>query len=115
MLKVLDPSKCLDEIYRKHNILKFDELVNLEQNKLGYKMNNNLLPLNLANVLLTDRTGKTLKKQHRYSTRQKEHPNLPNHRSKLYNDSFLVQSIKSYNNLNADIKTLKRCINSLLP
>ena len=53
-VKVLDPSKCLDEIYRKHNILKFDELVNLEQNKLGYKMNNNLLPLNLANVLLTD-------------------------------------------------------------
>ena len=104
-VKVLDPSKCLDEIYRKHKILKFDELVNLEQNKLGYKMNNNLLPLNLANVLLTDRIGKTLKKQHRYSTRQKEHPNLPNHRSKLYNDSFLVQSIKSYNNLNADIKT----------
>ena len=106
-VKVLDPSKCLDEIYRKHNILKFDELVNLEQNKLGYKMNNNLLPLNLANVLLTDRTGKTLRKQHRYSTRQKEHPNLPNHHSKLYNDSFLVQSIKNYNNLNADIKNLK--------
>ena len=32
---------------------------------------------------------------------------LPNHRSKLYNDSFLVQSIKSYNNLNVDIKNLK--------
>ena len=102
-VQVLDPSKCLDEIYRKHKILKFDELVNLEQNKLGYKMNKNLLPLNLANVLLTDR----IEKQHRYSTRQKEHPNLPNHRSKLYNDSFLVQSIKSYNNLNADIKNLK--------
>ena len=82
-------------------------MVNLEQNKLGYKMKNNLLLLNLANVLLTDRIGKTLKKQHRYSTRQKEHPNLPNHCSKLYNDSFLVQSIKSYNNLNADIKNLK--------
>ena len=106
-VKLLDVSKCLDEIYRKHKILKFDELVNLEQNKLGYKMNNNLLPLNLARVLLTDRIGETLKKQHKYNTRQKEHPNLPNHHSKLYNDSFLVQSIKSYNNLNADIKNLK--------
>ena len=106
-VKLLDQSKCLDEIYRKHKILKINELVNLEQNKLGYKMNNNLLPLNLANVLLTDQIGKSLKKQHRYSTRQKEHLNLPNHRSKLYNDSFLVQSIKSYNNLNADIKKLK--------
>ena len=106
-VKLLDLPKCLDEIYRKHKILKFDELVNLEQNKLGYKMNNNLLLFNLANVLLTDQIGKTLKKQHRYNTRQKEHPNLPNHRSKLYNDSFLVQSIKSYNHLNADIKNLK--------
>ena len=50
-VKLLDVSKCLDETYRKHKILKFDELVNLEQNKLGYKMNNNLLPLNLARVL----------------------------------------------------------------
>ena len=104
-VKLLDRSKCLNEIYRKHKILKFDDLVNLEQNKLGYKLNKNLLPLNLANVLLTDRIGKTLKKQHRYSTRQKENPNLPNHRSKLYNDSFLVQSIKNYNNLN-NLKTL---------
>ena len=70
-------------------------------------MNNDLLPLNLAKVLLTDRIGKTLKKQYKYSTRQKDHPNLPRHRSKLYNDSFLVQSIKNYNNLNLDTKNLK--------
>ena len=61
-VKLLDRSKCLNEIYRKHKILKFDDLVNLEQNKLGYKLNNNLLPSNLANILLTDRIGKTLKK-----------------------------------------------------
>ena len=106
-VKLLDLSKCLDEIYRKHKILKVDELVNLEQKKLGYKLNNDLLPLNLAKVLLTDRIGKTLKKQHKYSTRQKDHPNLPSHHSRLYNDSFLVQSIKNYNNLNLDTKNLK--------
>ena len=61
-VKLLDLSKCLDEIYRKHKILKLDELVNLEQKKLGYKLNNDLLPLNLAKVLLTDCIGKTLKK-----------------------------------------------------
>ena len=32
-VKLLDLSKCLDEIYRKHKILKVDELVNLEQKK----------------------------------------------------------------------------------
>ena len=61
-VKLLDLSKHLDEIYRKHKILKLDELVNLEQKKLGYKLNNDLLPLNLAKVLLTDHIGKTLKK-----------------------------------------------------
>ena len=106
-VKLLDLSKRLDEIYRKHKILKVDELVNLEQKKLGYKLNNDLLPLNLAKVLLTDRIGKTLKKQHKYSTRQKYLPNLPSHHSRLYNNSFLVQSIKNYNNLNLDTKNLK--------
>ena len=105
-VKLLDLSKRLYIIYRKHKILKLDELVNLEQKKLGYKLNNNLLPLNLAKVLLTDSIGKTLKKQHKYCTRQKDHPNLPSHHSKLYNDSFLVQSIKNYNNLNLDTKNL---------
>ena len=61
-VKLLDLSKHLDEIYRKYNILKLDELVNLEQKKLGYKLNNDLLPSNLAKVLLTDCRGKTLKK-----------------------------------------------------
>ena len=61
-VKLLDLSKHLDKIYRKYNILKFDELVDLEQEKLGYKLNNNLLPPNLAKVLLTDHKGKTLKK-----------------------------------------------------
>ena len=103
-VKLLDLSKCLDEIYRKHKILKVDELVDMEQKKLGYKLSNDLLPLNLAKVLLTDRIGKTLKKQHKYSTRQKDYPNLPSHCSRLYNDSFLVQSIKNYNNLNLDTK-----------
>ena len=106
-VKLLDLSNHLDDIYRKHNILKLDELVNLEQKKLGYKLNNNLLRPNLANVLLTDPRGKTLKKQHKYSTRQKDHPNLPNHCSKLYNDSFLVQSIKNYNNLDLVTKNIK--------
>ena len=47
------------------------------------------------------------KKQHKYSTRQKDHPNLPNHCSRLYNDSFLVQSNKNYNDLNPVIKNSK--------
>ena len=53
-VKLLDLSKQLNKIYKKHKILKLDELVDLEQKKLGYKLNNNLLPPNIAKVLLTD-------------------------------------------------------------
>ena len=105
-VKLLDLSKNLNDIYRKHKMLKLDDLVNLEQRKLGYKLNNDLLPPNLAKVLLTDRRGKTLQKQHKYNTQQKDHPNLPNHLSRLYNDIFLVQSIKNHNNLNSATKNL---------
>ena len=110
-VKLLDKSQQLNDIYNKHKILKLDDLVDLEQKKLGYKPNNNLLPKNLAKVLLTDQQGKTLKKVHKYNTRHKDHPNLPDHYSKLYN-SFLVQSIKNYNNLSPAPKKSKHCINS---
>ena len=60
-VKLLNTSKQLNEIYKQHKILKLDDLVDLEQKKLSYKLNNNLLPLNLAKVMLTNHRGKTLK------------------------------------------------------
>ena len=48
--------------------------------------------------------GNSLSKQHRYNTRDKMLPNLPKHTSKMYNDSFLLQSLKNYNSLESTIK-----------
>ena len=64
-VKLLNKTEQLNEIYKQHRIIKLDDLVDLEQKKLGYKLNNNLLPPNLEKVLLTDHVGKTLKKQHK--------------------------------------------------
>ena len=64
------------------------------------------LPENLEKLLLTNSKGCPLKKQHHYETRNKKLPNLPRHFSKLYNHSFLHQSLKNYNNLG---DTMKNC------
>ena len=106
-VKLLNKTEQLNEIYKQHRIIKLDDLVDLEQKKLGYKLNNNLLPPNLEKVLLTDHVGKTLKKQHKYNTRQKDNPNLPKHQSRLYSDSFLVRSIKNYSEVSATVKNSK--------
>ena len=48
-VKLIDPILDRDEIFRKHKILKFDDMIKVEQCKLGYKLCHNLLPKALAN------------------------------------------------------------------
>ena len=98
-VKLIDLTKSMEDTYKKHKILTLEQLVDLEQKKLCYNFNHNHLPLNLEKLMLTNCRGKSLKKQHAYNTRLKKYPNLPTHKSKVYNNSFLVQSLKNYNAL----------------
>ena len=82
-------------------------MIDLEQKKLGYKLNHGDLPLNLEKLMLTNSLGAPLKKQHCYNTRKKQLLNLPQHKSKIYNDSFLLHSLKKYNSLDVTIKNCK--------
>ena len=82
-------------------------MIDLEQKKLGYKLNRGELPENLEKLLLTNSKGFSLRKQHHYETRNRKLPNLPKHFSKQYNNSFLHQSLKNYNNLDDTIKNCK--------
>ena len=47
-VKLIDNTVPTDKVFIKHRILPFEQLVQLEQCKLGYKLCNNLLPQNLA-------------------------------------------------------------------
>ena len=47
-VKLIDPTLNKDEIFRKHKILKLDDMVKVEQCKLGYKLCHGLLPKALA-------------------------------------------------------------------
>ena len=106
-VKLLNINKSVDYLYAKHHVLKLDHVIDLEQKKLGYKLIHGELPVNLEKLILTDSFGTTLKKQHCYNTRGKQLPNLPNHISKTYNESFLLQSLKKFNGLDPTVKTCK--------
>ena len=60
-----------------HRLLKVDEIIRLEQLKLGYKLKNNLLPESLTSQLSTDPDRKCLTKKHGYATRTKGVLNIP--------------------------------------
>ena len=106
-VKLLNINKSVDYLYVKHRVLKLDHVIDLEQKKLGYKLIHGELPPNLEKLILTDSFGTTLKKHHCYNTRGKQLPNLPNHISKTYNESFLLQSLKKFNGLDPTVKTCK--------
>ena len=51
--------------------------------------------------MISDAGGKSLKKTHKYMTRNKSIPNLPQIKLNAYQKSFLVKSISLYSNLSS--------------
>ena len=81
-VKLLNLNKKTDYSYKKYGILTLEHIIDLEQKKLGYKLNHGDLPLKLEKLMLTNSLGTPLKKQHCYNTQKKQLPNLPQHKSK---------------------------------
>ena len=59
---ILDTRLSLTDLYRKYKILSIDNVIDLELCKLGFKLNNDMLPVNLLVSLKGDARGKTFKK-----------------------------------------------------
>ena len=85
-MKIIGPNRSLEVGYKQHKILHISDIIELENNKLGYKIANILLPTNLLRCLETSYDSKTLKRQHGYMTRNKKELNIPI----LRKESFLV-------------------------
>ena len=110
-----------DEITKKYRILGLEKLVRLEQMKIGYKLCHNLLPTNVAVQIRHDHKGQNMSKEHKYQTRNKYIPNLPQVYNNKYKSSFLFCAIREYSVLKRELKrspTLKsfvcRCKKYLL-
>ena len=104
-VKLIDPRVDVDELYRKHKILRFVDMVNIEQCKMGYKLCHGLLPKALGANMVKDHQNENLVKSHKYPTRNKLVTNLPNALGNKYRSSFLFNSIKLYSALDNRLKT----------
>ena len=93
-------TKCLKYINKRISqphelkLLSVKQLVQLEHAKLGYRLQNKLLPRKIIQIIATDSSNKSLEKTHRYHTRNKNKLTLPKIKKKNYRDSFLYQANK---------------------
>ena len=95
-VKLIDPKKDIDNIYKNHKILKIKEMIELEEVKFGYK---------LQTIVDHDLSGHPLNKKHSYNTRNKKILNCPSAHNHKYRNSFLNKGIVSFSNLSYSLKS----------
>ena len=95
-ISLIDPTMSTEEIIKKYRILGLEKLVRLEQMKIGYKLCHNLLPTKVATLIRHDHKGHNMSKEHKYQTRNKYIPNLPQVHNNKYKSSFLFCAIREY-------------------
>ena len=101
---LINPNSSVDEIFRNCKILRFTDMVQFEQCKMGYKLCHNLLPAKLTQNMLLDHKSHSIVKEHRYPTRHKGVPNLPVVTNVKYRSSFLYRAIREYSALDNNLK-----------
>ena len=80
--------------YKDNKILRINEIIMLENEKLGYKLIKKKLPKNITDQIKSDSSGMSLEKDHRYPTRSKSLPNRPVVNKKNYMNSFLMKCLQ---------------------
>ena len=99
--------------YKKEKMLRLEELI-LENTKLSFKLQHNLLPPKLHSMLSSDSKRKSLEKKHQYETRTKNIPKIPSAQTKQYHSSCLFQSIKDYENIPLEIRNSRTLLTFIL-
>ena len=104
---LIDPSKKIEELFRRYKILKVTDLIRLELCKLGYKLCHDLLPKKLAEKMRKDHKQLSIEKTHKYPTRSKKTPSLPKVAGAKYRSNFLYNCIKAYGELDYTTRQAK--------
>ena len=107
-MRLIDGRLAVNQVYVKYKKIKLEQVIDLELCKMGFKLQSSELPVNLLDTFKSNSKGDSLKKTHRYNTRQKNEPNLPLITSKKYHQSFLFQAIKRYSILPVKIKNITK-------
>ena len=106
-IRLIEPNMNTSSIYKKHRLATIDQIISIENIKLGFCIDRKLVPAELYKVITEDSKGQTLMKTHGYSTRNKSMPNLPRVRSLKYQSSFLSKGIKEFSKLPQELKDIK--------
>lgn len=81
----------INKCYKELKILKFEEIIKHEAGKFLYNFKKGNVPI-IINTIFEE-------SQHNYNLRNSGIPRIGAHKSKLYNTSFLVYSIRSWNTI----------------
>ena len=83
-MSMIQPNQNIKITAKKEKILNISSLIRLEHLKLGYRMLHNSLPPQINTHLSTNQNKNSLEKSHKYDTRNKNKPNLPKIKNKIY-------------------------------
>ena len=106
-IRLIEPNSNTPNIYKKHKLATIDQIIQIENCKLGFCIDRKQVPKALYRVITEDSKGQTLMKTHGYLTRNKNMPNLPRAKSMKYQSSFLSKGIKEFNKLPQEFKDVK--------
>ena len=99
--------KCtnIQQIFTELHLMPVQKVIKFALCKLGFNVSQKQYPEPIL-ALFTKFGGQKL---HRYLTRNKHIPNLQKGYSEQFRNSFLCRSIKEYNSLPVDLKTVTNC------
>ena len=104
-VKLIDPNNTINEVFKQYEILKFADVIHLEQCKMGCRLCHNLLPDELTSNMTEDHNCQSIVKGHRYPARSETTPDLAGAFSSKYRSSFLYHSIREYSVPDNSLKT----------
>ena len=106
-VQLIRPQSNTKEICKEFCIANIEQIIQMENCKLGYNIGKKLVPKELYRVVTEDSKGNTLLKTHTYETRNKGMPNIPKAVNNKYKTSFLNKGIKEFCALPQELKDIE--------
>ena len=107
-VKLINPYiQNVNKLYTNSEILTTKEFIFVENCKMTYRLEHDILPAKFPQLFKTDNKGNSLLKTHSYRTRSKGIPNLARMHTKQYIHSFLTKCIVDYQTVPITMRKIK--------
>ena len=106
-VRLLENNLHTDDIYKRHNIPKIDQQIQIENAKLWHRQQTNTLPNRLQAIMTLDHCNMDLHRHHRYCTRNKTIPRQPLVRCQQYQNSLFVKGLSDFATLPLELRKIR--------